>query len=75
MGVPIFIRATVCTCQDTVHSYILVFHEGLWIPYLIPDSLVNPNQLRACGTIVQYTPLIGHHLYIEDPYGLVVIPM
>lgn len=57
------------------HSYILVFHEGLWMGESMPNSLINPNQLRAFGCTVQDNPFSGAPIYIEDPDGALVIPL
>ena len=39
------------------------------------NSLINPNQLRAYGCIVQDNPYSGSPLYIEDPESVVTIPL
>ena len=38
------------------------------------NSLMNPNQLRAFGCIVQDNPYSGAPLYIEDPDEVVTVP-
>ena len=74
-GVPIVTAATAWTCLESGHTYILVLHEGLWMGESMPNSLVNPNQLRAFGCMVQDNPYSGAPLYIEDPTAEVTIPM
>ena len=41
----------------------------------MPNSLINPNQLRAFGCTVQDNPFSGAPLYLEDSESAVVIPM
>ncbi len=74
-GVPIVTAATAWTCLESGQTYILVLHEGLWMGESMPNSLVNPNQLRAFGCMVQDNPYSGAPLYIEDPTAEVTIPM
>ena len=74
-GVPIVTAATAWTCLDSGRTYILVFHEGLWMGETMENSLINPNQLRAFGCIVQDNPFSGSPLYIEDPEEEVIIPL
>ncbi len=74
-GVPIVTAATAWTCQDSGQTYIMVFHEGLWMGDSMSNSLINPNQLRAYGCVVQDNPFSGSPLYIEDSAGTVVIPL
>ena len=73
-GVPIVSAATAWTCMDTGQTYILVVHEGLWMSDTMENSLMNPNQLRAFGCVVQDNPYTGSPLYMEDPEGVVAIP-
>ena len=74
-GVSIVTAATAWTCLESGQTYILVFHEGLWMGESMPNSLINPNQLRAFGCIVQDNPFSGAPVYIEDPDAVVVIPL
>ena len=55
-NVPIVTGATAWTCQNTGDTYILVFHEALWMGDVIDHTLVNPNQLRYFGVKVQDNP-------------------
>jgi len=73
-GVQIVSAATAYDCQDTGTTYILVFNEGLWMPDSMPHSLINPNQLRSYGCIVQDNPFNGAPLYIEDPTEEIIVP-
>ena len=63
-GIPIVHAATAWQSQHTGQTYILVFNESLWMPQL-PNTLVNPNQLRYFGTEVQDNPYSGSPLYIK----------
>ena len=74
-GVPIVSAATAWTCQQSGQTYILVFHEGLWMGESMTNSLINPNQLRAFGCTVQDNPFSGAPIYIEDPDGTIAIPL
>ena len=74
-GVPIVSAATAWTSQVTGQTYILILHEGLWMGESMPNSLINPNQLRAFGCTVQDNPYSGAPIYIEDPEGTVAIPL
>ena len=55
---------TAYTSQKNGQTYILVFHEGLWMGDLMYHSLANPNQLRYDGTTVQDNPFSYSPLYI-----------
>ena len=74
-GVPIVTAATAWTCQDSGQTYILIIHEGLWMGETMTNSLINPNQLRAYGCIVQDNPYSGSPLYVEDPESVATIPL
>ena len=74
-NIPIATAATAWTCLDTAQTYILVFQEGLWMPDSMPNSLINPNQLRTYGTVVQDKPFSSSPMYIEDVDGQVLIPL
>ncbi len=54
--VPIVNGATKYTDQVTGQVYILVINEGLWFGDKLTNSLINPNQLRYAGIIVQDNP-------------------
>ena len=74
-GVPIVTAATAWTCQESGQTFILIIHEGLWMGDMMPNSLINPNQLRAHGCTVQDNPFDGAPIYIEDPNGVLAIPL
>ena len=73
-GVQIVTGATSWTCQDTGETFILVIHEALWMPDSLEHSLVNPNQLRAFGTMIQDNPF-GGPMSLEDPEETVIVPL
>ena len=54
--------------QHTNEEYILIFNEALWMGDTLAHSLINPNQLRAFGTLVQGNP------YHTDPLGIIPPP-
>ena len=61
---PVVRGATLLTDQHTNEEYILIFNEALWMGDTLAHSLINPNQLRAFGTLVQNNP------YHTDPLGI-----
>lgn len=54
VAVPIVKAATGFTSSNGMR-YILIFNEAIWMPNL-ENSLVNPNQLRDFGVMVQDNP-------------------
>ena len=66
--VPVVRGATLWTDQHTNKEYILVFNEALWKGDTLTHSLINPNQLRTFGTLVQ-----DNH-YHTDPLGITPLP-
>jgi hypothetical protein len=72
-SVPIVQAATAWTNPSTGETYILVFNEGLWMAEYMDTSLINPNQLRHYGIVVQDNPYSKAPLYIlslEDDFML-----
>ena len=63
-NVPIVHAATAWQSPHTGQTYILVFHEALWMGGHMEHSLVNPNQLRHFGTKVQDDPTSDRALSI-----------
>ena len=55
-GVPIAHVATAWQSPVSGQTYILVFNEALWMGTTMDHTLLNPNQLRHYGTIVQDNP-------------------
>ena len=74
-NVPVVRGATLWTDQNDNQGYILVFNEALWMGDSLPHSLINPNQLRAYGTLVQDNPFSRDPLAIEPPNNDVTIPL
>ena len=62
--IPVVRGATLWMDQHTNEEYILIFNEALWMGDTLAHSLINPNQLRAFGTLVQDNP------YHMDPLGI-----
>jgi len=73
-GVPVVTAATAWTDQESAETWILVFHEGLWMPDAVEHSLLNPNQLRAFGTHVNDNAFDGSPVFLTDPDRDMVIP-
>ena len=74
-NMPVVHGATLWTDQNDNQGYILVFNEALWMGDSLPHSLINPNQLRAYGTLVQDNPFSHDPLVIEPPNNDVAIPL
>ena len=58
-NVPIVMGATAWTRQEDGQTFILVFHEALWMGDAMSHSLLNQNQMRSHGMIVQDNPFSG----------------
>jgi len=56
--------ATAWQSPHTGQTYILIFHEELWMGCHMKHSLINPNQLRHFGTKVQDDPTSDRPLSI-----------
>ena len=63
-NVPIVQAATAWQSPHTGQTYILIFHEALWMGDHMKNSLINPNQLRHYGTRVQDDPTSDRPLSI-----------
>ena len=55
-NVPIVSGATAVTDASTGLTSILIFNEALWMGDTLDHSLLNPNQLRSHGIVVQDNP-------------------
>ena len=65
-NIPIVQGATAYDCPDTGQTYILLINESLYFGTSMKHSLINPNQLRHFGTIVQDNPYFKDNtIYIE----------
>ena len=56
-NVPIIQAATAYQSEYTGQTYILILNEALWMGNAMPHTLINPNQLRHFGTMVQDNPM------------------
>ena len=56
--IPIVTGATAYTDPHTGQVFILVINEALWFGERLSNSLINPNQLRYAGVLVQDNPFI-----------------
>ena len=74
-GVPIVSGATAWTCQFTGETYILVFHEALWMGDVLDHSLINPNQMRHYGVTVQDNPYHEDQMHIATEGDEFLIPL
>ncbi len=72
--VPIVTGATAVQLPETGETVILVINQALWFGDTLPNSLLNPNQLRHYGTDVQDNPFDRRGLYIAADDGT-QIPM
>ena len=73
-GVPIVTAGTAWQSPFTGQTYILVFNEALHMPSL-PNSLINPNQLRYYGTWVQDNPVLDSPLHIRTEDASFSMPL
>ena len=64
-GIPIVHAATAWQSPHSGQIYILVLNEALWMPHL-PNTLINPNQLRHYGVEVQDNPYSNSPLFIKN---------
>ena len=62
-GIPIVTAAMAYDCPTTHHTYILIFHEALLIGGM-KTHLLNPNQMRHQGIVVNDVPL--QHLPLAE---------
>jgi hypothetical protein len=74
-GVPIVTGATAWTCQFSGTTYILVFNEALWMGEVLDYSLINPNQLRQFGVVVQDNPFSADEMHIATEDESLFIPL
>ena len=74
-GVPIVTGATAWTCQFSGMTYILVFNEVLWMEDVLDHSLINPNQLRQFGIVVQDNPFSADETHIATEDESLFIPL
>jgi hypothetical protein len=56
--IPVAQCCTVWTDQHNSMEYLLVRDQMLWFGTLLPNSLINPNQLHAYGLMLTMTLLI-----------------
>ena len=54
--IPVGRCCTVWTDQTDSMEYLLVGDQMLWFGNVLPNSLLNPNQMRAYGLIVNDDP-------------------
>jgi hypothetical protein len=74
-NVPIVTGATAITSSATGETFILVFHEAIWMGDHLHHSLLNPNQLRHHGVIVQDNPYASTSLHLSSHDDEFVMPM
>jgi hypothetical protein len=55
-GIPIGTVASAYECEDTGQTYILVWHQFLYFGDRMPVILLNGNQIRAHGHVVEDVP-------------------
>ena len=63
-NVPIVTAATAWQSPDTGQTYILILNECLWMGDTMSHTLINPNQLRHFGTLVNDNPMSSTPLSI-----------
>lgn len=55
-NIPIVSAVTAVQSPETGEVAILLFHQGLWYGNKMPSSLINPNQIRHIGHMVNNDP-------------------
>ena len=67
-NIPIVTAATAWQSQSTGQVYIIVLDESLWMGNSMETTLINPNQCRHFGIVVQDDPtsLTPMHIRTED---------
>jgi hypothetical protein len=56
-NVPIVQAGTACEDQETGKTYILIFNQSLYMGDALTSSLLNLNQARSNGVVVDDVPL------------------
>ena len=74
-NVPIVTAATAWQSPHTGQVYVLVLHESLWMGDDMIDTLVNPNQMRHFGTVVQDDPTSSSPLHIRTSDASFSMPL
>jgi hypothetical protein len=74
-NVPIVTGATAITNTETGETTILVFNEAIWMGNQLDHSLLNPNQLRHHGIVVQDNPYDDTLLQLLSHDDEITIPM
>ena len=74
-NVPIVKGATAVTSKTTGETLILVFNEAIWMGDHLDHSLLNPNQLRHYGIIVQDNPFDKTALHLASHHDEFMMPM
>jgi hypothetical protein len=54
--IPLARCCTVWTYQNTSMEYLLIADQMLWFGTLLLNSLINPNQIRSYGILVNDDP-------------------
>jgi hypothetical protein len=76
VDIPIVSGATCVQDPETGETLILIVHEGLWYGEKMENSLINPNQLRHYGLIVQDNPYADEgSIYIQAPESEMTLPL
>jgi hypothetical protein len=74
-NVPIVKGATAITSNTTGETLILVFNEAIWMGDHLDHSLLNPNQLRHYGIVVQDNPFDKTALHLASHHDEFIMPM
>ncbi len=74
-NVPIVKGATAITSTTTGETIILVFNEAIWMGDHLDHSLLNPNQLRNYGIVVQDNPYDQAALHLASHSDEFIMPM
>jgi hypothetical protein len=74
-NVPIVTGATAVTSQITGETLILFFNKVVWMGAQLDHSLINPNQLRHHGIVVQDNPYADTSMHLASHNDEFIMPM
>jgi Reverse transcriptase (RNA-dependent DNA polymerase) len=74
-NVPIVKGATAITSAITGETLILVFNEAIWMGDHLDHSLLNPNQMRHNGIVVQDNPYDSVALHLASHEAEFMMPL
>ncbi len=74
-SVPIVKAATAYDNPETGETYIFILNQAIWMGDKMSHTLINPNQLRACGITVQDNPFLAAPIFISTEDNHFSVPL